>query len=138
MGYRWYDEQRIRPLFAFGAGLAYTQFRYSKLNVAAASDGGLDVRFRVQNVGNRPGDEVPQVYVGPPASPPAGVQFAVKQLAAFTRIRLAAGQWQDVVLHVAPRALSYWSTAAQRWVPAGGRAIYVGASADDIRLQAAQ
>jgi beta-glucosidase len=135
-GYRWYDQQNIQPQFEFGYGLSYTQFRYSKLSISQASDGGLDVGFRVQNVGNLAGDEVPQVYLGAPSSPPPGVQFAVNQLVMFTRITLAPGQWQDVSLHVAPLQLSYWSTDQQAWVQAAGsRTLSIGASSRDIRLQ---
>ncbi len=135
-GYRWYDQQGIQPLFEFGFGLSYTQFKYSKLTISQASDGGLDIGFRVTNVGDLAGDEVPQVYLGAPSSPPAGVQFAVNQLVMFTRITLAPDQWQDVTLHVAPRQLQYWSTAQQAWVRAVGmRTISVGASSRDIRLQ---
>ena len=100
-----------------------------------ARDGGLDVGFRVRNVGSRRGDEVPQVYVGPGDAVPAGVQQAVRSLAQFTRIGLAPGQAQDVRLHVEPRQLAYWSTARQSWVVATGvRQVFVGASSRDIRL----
>ena len=98
-------------------------------------DGGLDVGFRVRNVGSRRGGEVPQVYVGPGDAVPAGVQQAVRSLAQFTRIELAPGQAEDVRLHVEPRQLAYWSTARQRWVVATGvRQVFVGASSRDIRL----
>lgn len=136
MGYRWYDRQNLQPLFEFGYGLSFTQFKYSNLTVSSANDGGVDVSFRVQNVGSREGDEIPQVYVGPPSNPPIGVQFAVKQLAMFTRLTVAPNQSRDVKLHIAPRQLSYWSTAQQNWVLLrGGRVVYVGASSRDIRLQ---
>ena len=98
-------------------------------------DGGLDVGFRVRNVGSRRGDEVPQVYVGPGAAAPAGVQQAVRSLAQFARIELAPGQVKEVSLHVGPRQLAYWSTARQGWVVATGvRQVFVGASSRDIRL----
>jgi beta-glucosidase len=68
MGYRWYDQQKIEPLFAFGHGLSYTKFAYSGLEIRPDRD-GLDVSFIVQNTGQVKGSEVPQVYVGPPAQP---------------------------------------------------------------------
>ena len=69
MGYRWYDQQNIAPLFPFGHGLSYTKFRYPTSTPAAEHDGGLDVRFKVRNVGRATGDEVPQVYLGPSPCP---------------------------------------------------------------------
>lgn len=135
-GYRWYDAQDIEPLFAFGHGLSYTKFNYTKLSVAPAGDGGFDVSFRVHNVGNFDGDEVAQVYLGPSSDVPAGVQMAEKALVAFTRLSLANGEWQDVSLHIAPRQLSYWSVDLDEWVVAGGsREVFVGSSSRDIRLQ---
>jgi beta-glucosidase len=133
IGYRWYDAQDIEPVFPFGHGLTYTEFRYSKLRVRRGDD-GLDVRFRLRNVGSRAGEEVPQVYVGPPPSPP--VPLAEKSLAAFDRIELAPGKARRVKLHVGERELSYWSTSAHDWVVATGRRpVYVGSSSRDIRLQ---
>jgi hypothetical protein len=63
MSYRWYDQQKITPLFAFGHGLSYTEFAYSDLEIRRVRD-GLEVRFIVQNTGQVKGSEVPQVYVG--------------------------------------------------------------------------
>jgi beta-glucosidase len=126
----------VQPLFEFGHGLSYTQFKFSKLSVQAASDGGIDVSFRVQNVGNMAGDEVPQVYIGPSPDAPSGVQQAVKKLVQFDRVSLAPGHWQDLSLHVSPHELSYWSTAANNWAAGTGlREVMVGASSRDIRLQ---
>jgi beta-glucosidase len=136
-GYRWYDQHGVQPLFPFGFGLSYTSFDYSGLRVEPARDGGLEVSFRVRNVGSRQGAEVPQVYIGPGAGVPTGVQQAVRSLVQFTRVELAPGQVGEVRLHVAPRQLSYWSTAQQGWVVATGlRQVFVGASSRDLRLSA--
>jgi beta-glucosidase len=134
MGYRWYDQQKITPLFPFGHGLSYTEFAYSGLKIRPDS-GGLEVSFRVENTGSVRGSEAPQVYVGPPSNPPPGVQFALQKLAGFKRVQLNAGEGESVSVHVSRRELSYWSTAAQNWVLAGGkRDISIGASSRDIRL----
>lgn len=133
VGYRWFDARDIPPAFPFGHGLSYTEFDYSKLHVKDRKD-GLEVRFRVRNVGSRAGAEVPQVYVGPPPSPP--VPMAEKTLAGFDRIELAPGHATWVRLTLGERELSYWSTAAHDWVVATGpRPVYVGSSSRNIRLQ---
>ena len=135
VGYRWFDKQKIAPLFPFGFGLSYTKFDYSGLKVTAASDGGLDVSFQIANSGGVAGDEVPQVYVGAPANRPAGVDFPVHALASFGRIHLEAGQSQGVMLHVAPRRLECWSTSKGKWIrPAGERELLVGGSSRDLPL----
>jgi beta-glucosidase len=106
------------------------------LSAGRQPDGTLRVSFKVTNTGGMEADEVPQVYLGPPANAPSGVQFAVKALAAFDRITLPAGGSQVVNLSVQPRELSYWSTPNQRWqVATGQRSVFVGSSSRDVRLQ---
>jgi len=137
MGYRWFDQQNIKPLFPFGHGLSYTTFQYSGLKVGRTGDGGLDVSFTVRNTGKVTADEVPQVYIGAPKTPPSGAQFAIRQLVQFDRVNVPAGQSRSVSLHVEPRRLQYWSTAGGKWETAlGTRTVYVGASSRDIKLQA--
>lgn len=136
IGYRWFDQQHIEPLFPFGYGLSYTSFDYHALEVRDAADGGLDVSFELRNTGPVAGDEVPQVYLGAPETAPSQAQFAPRALAQFTRVRLDAGAAARVRLHVAARALQFWSSSEQAWrVAAGRRTLYVGASSRDLRLQ---
>ena len=136
VGYRWFDHQKIEPLFPFGFGLSYTTFAYAGAKATGASDGGFDISFSIRNTGSAAGDEVSQVYVDEPAHARAGVQFADRILAGFDRVHLAAGEAKQVVIHVAPRQLQYWSTAQHDWVtPPGARTFTVGGSSRDHRLE---
>jgi beta-glucosidase len=126
-GYRWYDQQHQTPLYPFGYGLSYTSFGYEDLSWHHAQAGGVTVTFRVINTGTTTGDEVPQVYLGAPATARAGAQFADKALAAYTRITLHPGQSKLVRLTIPLRQLQYWNTSSSNWITATGqRAIYVG------------
>jgi beta-glucosidase len=137
VGYRWFDKQKIAPLFPFGFGLSYTKFDYSGLKVAPASDGGLEVSFQITNSGGAAGDDVPQVYVGVPAKRPKEADFPVHALAAFERVHLDAGQSQTVTLHVGPRRLECWSKSEGKWIkPTGEREVLVGGSSRDLPLTA--
>ncbi len=83
VGYRWFDQRRITPLFPFGHGLSYTKFRYSRLRVTPQGTGAT-VTFTLRNVGRRAGAEVAQVYAGAPeraGEPP-------KQLKGYQRVFL--------------------------------------------------
>jgi hypothetical protein len=85
------------------------------------------------NTGAVAGTEVPQIYVGSPASPP--VPMAVRALAGFERVSLAPGRHEQVTIQVPPRAFQYWSVVAHDWATAwGDRTIAVGSSSRDIRL----
>lgn len=138
VGYRWFDQQKITPLFPFGYGLSYTSFRYSGVKATHAPDGGVDIRFNVKNAGNFVGDAVPQVYLGAPADPPPSVPFAERALAGFDRIHLRPGESKAVALHIPLRSFQYWSSDDGRWETArGARTLYVGSSSRDLPLNAA-
>jgi beta-glucosidase len=135
VGYKWFDKQKIQPLFPFGHGLSYSKFEYSDLAVRPEADGSLEVRFKVKNAGNAASDEVPQVYLGAPTEAPTGAQFAIHSLAAFDRVHLSANETKSVTLRVPTRRLQFWSTSENKWVTAKGtRNVYVGASSRDLRL----
>jgi beta-glucosidase len=136
VGYRWFDKEKIEPLYPFGFGLSYTSFVYSGLRITKSSDGGLDVSVNIKNVGKMASDEVPQVYLGSPLEIPSGVQFPVRALAAFDRVHIAAGESKTITLHVPGRQLQYWSTADGKWVRvAGKRTVSVGSSSRDLSLK---
>jgi beta-glucosidase len=136
VGYRWFDKEKIDPLYPFGYGLSYTNFAYSGLKINRVPDGGLDVTVTIKNTGPMASDEVPQVYLGAPREIPSGVQFPVRALAAFDRVHIPAGEAKTVILHVPPRQLQYWSTADGKWVRAAGkRTVSVGSSSRDLRLE---
>jgi beta-glucosidase len=135
VGYRWFDKQNIEPLFAFGHGLSYTTFDYSGLKVDKASGGGLDVSVNIKNTGAMESDEVPQVYLGAPGQIPGGVQFPVRALVGFDRVRIAPGESKTVTIHVPERQLQYWSTKDGKWITATGkRTLSVGGSSRNLRL----
>jgi beta-glucosidase len=126
VGYRWYDEQKLSPQYPFGYGLSYTTFSYSGLRWSPLPGGGLAVTFLVTNTGPVAGDEVPQVYLGAPVSPPPGVAFAARALAAFTRISLRPGESRMVTLRVPARQLQYWDPARGWQTADGPRPLDVG------------
>ena len=137
VGYRWFDAQKIAPLFPFGFGLSYTQFEMSGLHVERSAEGGATVSVKVRNSGKIAGDAVPQVYLQAPQNVPAGAQFAPKTLVAFDRVTLGPGESKQLTLAIAPRAFQYWSVHDNGWqTPGGARTLLVGSSAADLPLTA--
>ena len=136
VGYRWFRRQGTRPLFAFGHGLTYSRFRYSGLRLRAGPDGSVVAGFTVANIGKVAAADVPQVYLGPPATAVPGVRFAATALAGFARVALAPGQTRAVQIVLPRRQFEYWSGAGGWQLAPGPRSLWVGASATDTRLSA--
>jgi len=131
VGYRWYDQNNITPLFPFGFGLSYTTFGYDHLNTKPNGNTPR-VQFTVTNTGTRTGTEVAQVYVG---RLPTSAPTPVKQLAGVARVTLRPGQSKRVTVDLDPRSLAYWDTTSRRWITPGGNvSVLVGSSSRDIRL----
>lgn len=133
VGHRWYDAQRVAPLFPFGHGLSYTTWHYEELTVRPEG-GGLRVEFTVRNTGRRKGTEVAQVYVGPSAE--IDLDQPVRALAGYRRLTLAPGEAQRVVLDVDARTLSSWDPEQHAWVLGSGRReVFAGRSSRELRLR---
>jgi beta-glucosidase len=136
VGYRGFEQNKTQPLFPFGFGLSYTEFAYS--NLAITPVGGADgpayeVTFDVKNMGQRAGDDVPQLYVAPGK---AGVPRPPKELKGFSRVALKPGETKRVTIGLDARSFSYWDTASHRWkVDAGDYEIAIGPSSATMALR---
>jgi beta-glucosidase len=130
VGYKWFDEKKLQPLFPFGFGLSYSKFGYSDLHVNSYGD-HVTVSFKVTNLGSRAGMDTPQVYVGMPAD--SGE--APRRLVGFEKVSLQPGQNQTVTVTVDPRLLATFDAQAHQWqVAAGSYPIQIGHSSRDFEL----
>jgi beta-glucosidase len=136
VGYRWFDTKQIEPLFPFGHGLSYTQFKYSGLKLTQSGDNekpAVTVEFALANSGRRNGAEVAQVYVQE-VNP--GVMRPVKELKGFAKVFLKAGEEQQVSIRLDRAAFAHYDPDRKGWVAdKGNYKIIVGSSSRDIRLQ---
>ncbi len=121
------------PIYAFGHGLSYTTFTYSRLAVASqAPNGPVTVRLDVTNSGRRAGDEVVQLYVRHVDAP---VKAPRKQLVALERTSLRPGETKTISFSVAPHVLALWDETAKAWMlRPGAFELMAGGASDDIRL----
>jgi beta-glucosidase-like glycosyl hydrolase len=124
--------------YPFGHGLGYTTFEFSGIAVDTpevdAATGEIHVRFSVRNAGSRPGVAVPQLYVRDLL---ASMVRPVKELKAFGRVELSAGEAARVSFHVPTDMLCFTGKDGRRIVEPGDFELQVGASSADIRLRAA-
>ncbi|MBQ9801910.1 MAG: glycoside hydrolase family 3 C-terminal domain-containing protein [Clostridia bacterium] len=128
VGYRGHEKDGIAPLFAFGHGLSYTTFSYSGL-AATVEEDAVRVTFTVTNTGKCDGMETAQVYFGLADNDGTRPQ---KELKAFEKVALAAGESRTVTLSVALDDLCIWDDG---WtLLLGDYTVSVAAAADDVRL----
>jgi len=123
---RTYRYFRGEPLFPFGYGLSYTSFAYSDLRLNATTitpDETLTVSADVQNVGDRAGDEVVQLYTTDVA---ASAPVPIRQLQGFKRIHLASSEKRTATLTLTPRQLSLIDDKGRRVVEPGEFQVAVG------------
>jgi beta-glucosidase len=130
-----YHDLPITPLYAFGHGLSYSEFRYGDLAQSATAVGPgerIDISITVTNTGGVPGDEVVQLYVRDPV---ASVARPVLELRGFKRVELGAGQRKRVTFSVTPEQFAFWSPRAQWLIEAGRIDFWIGASSADLRAK---
>jgi beta-glucosidase len=136
-GYRHVDRAGTQPLFPFGFGLSYASFALSDLAVQPARLGPgetLAIRVTVKNPSSRAGSTVVQVYV---RDREAQLERPEKELKAFAKVHLDAGQAQTVQLTLDMRALAYFDDAQGAWVAEPGEfELLVGQSSADLPLRA--
>jgi beta-glucosidase len=134
VGYRFYDKKRLAPLFPFGHGLSYTNFKYSNLRLSAESilpNELLKIRVDVTNTGKITGKEVVQVYVRDVKSTFARPE---KELKAFAKVELKPKQMRTVTFTLDREAFWYFDAMKNTWHTEPGEfEILVGASSRDIR-----
>ena len=130
-----YVETDAKPLYPFGYGLSYSEFKYSDLKVATSGKGRntkIEISLKVSNTSKVDGDEVIQLYIRDMVST---VLSPVKQLRAFERVSIKAGETKTVQFELLPKELSLFDTEMKQKVEAGEFKLMIGASSEDIRLE---
>lgn len=137
IGYRWFEQQNIQPMFPFGHGLSYTNFEYTDIKLShdrVASGDEITVTAMVTNTGEREGREAAQLYLQDVES---SVPRPLKELKGFAKVMLAPGESKEVSMMLKKRDLSFWDESSNDWLAEPGQFnVHLGASHADIRLQA--
>ena len=120
------------PLFPFGFGLSYTQFKFGSVQLSAPRirpNGSVTVSVEVENVGSRAGDEVVQLYVRDLAG---SVTRPVKELKGFQRINLRPGEKRRVEFLLTPDHLGFYNREMKFAVEPGEFRIMLGPNSQDL------
>ena len=121
------------PIFPFGLGLSYTNFKFENVRVEPAKigpGGTAEVIVDVTNTGTREGDEVPQMYIHQRVS---SVTQPVMQLRGFQRITLKPGEKKTVEFPITPDTLAILDINMNRTVEPGMFDVMVGPSSAETQ-----
>ncbi len=122
------------PLYPFGYGLSYTDFKYSNLRVNPGQidqGGNAKVSVEVTNSGKQPGVETVQLYVHERYTP---VAIPVRQLKGFERVALNPGETKTVTMKLTPDDLMLLDRDMHWTVVSGTFDLMIGKSSGDIVL----
>jgi beta-glucosidase len=137
VGYRYFDENDIEPLFPFGFGLSYTTFKYSNLKKSkseVSGDENFSVSVDITNAGTRTGAEIVQLYI---QDVECSVKRPPKELKGFKKVFLKPGEVTTAKMELDKSALSFWDEKSNGWKAEKGKFnILVGSSSRDVKLQA--
>jgi beta-glucosidase len=130
VGYRWFDEKEIAPLFPFGFGLGYTSFEFVDAHLISQTRDTLTVNVEVENTGERSGAEVVQVYSHHPQS---SIERPPKELAGFEKVVLAPGERKTVPVLIKAHDLMFYDVDKHDWrLEPGEFELQVGNSSRNI------
>ena len=114
------------PLYPFGHGLGYSEFKYRRPRVRNTGS-GKELVLRLKNKGRMDGDEIVQVYL----SRPDDTEGPVKALKAFKRVPVKAGKTVKVVIPLDKETFEWWNPESGRMeYRAGEYILHVGGSSD--------
>ena len=125
-----YADVENSPLYPFGYGLSYTNFKYSELTLSSneiTRDDIITVSVKITNTGKVKGKEVVQMYIrdhyGSLARP-------VKELKGFELVELNAGETKEVSFEIDNSSLLYY-TANDLWESEIGKfSVFIGGDSD--------
>ncbi|MDD6551116.1 MAG: glycoside hydrolase family 3 N-terminal domain-containing protein [Lachnospiraceae bacterium] len=131
VGYRYYETEGVKPLFPFGYGKSYTDFKVTPKD-ASLDDGILTVNAKVKNTGSLAGREVVEVYA---SLPDERLDQPLRVLAGFIKTPVIdAGREKSVSVKVDLRDIACFDEAASAYIiPAGDTLISVGERSDEVK-----
>jgi beta-glucosidase len=133
IGYKWYDKKNIEPLFHFGHGLSYSDFKYSSLQVDKRGKNNFTCSFNITNIGDIAGFEISQCYI---SFNNCDDKEPIKKLQGFDKTFIKSGETEKVEIYLDAKSFSTWDTVTHQWqIKKGMFDILIGSSSNKILLK---
>jgi beta-glucosidase len=116
------------PLYVFGHGLSYTTFEYSEIQLSdtlLSAKNSLTASVKLTNSGKRAGKEVVQLYI---RDLTGSISRPVKELKAFRKMALQAGESQTVTFTLTPDMLQFYDSSLKLTAEPGEFQVFIGES----------
>lgn len=126
-----YNDCPIEPLYTFGYGKTYTEFRYSDISLSETKikeNGKIDVTLTVENVGKYDAYEVVQLYIRDLV---ASRVRPVKELKGFCKVFVPAGKKEKVKIALEAKELAFCNSEMKKVVEKGKFKLWVAENALD-------
>jgi len=137
VGYKQYDKEDINPLFPFGYGLSYTEFKFEEVKTTkkkiTAIHEIIEIEVKITNVGKRAGSEVIQVYSEDVKS---SVDRPMRELVGFEKVFLEPNETKSVQIEIKGKDLAFYDVLNSEWkLEKGDFILHIGNSSRDIHLE---
>lgn len=119
------------PLYPFGHGLSYTNFKYGTMKLdkkVVNADEQVNVTVDVTNTGDREGVETVQLYVRDVVG---SITRPVKQLKSFKQVALKPGETKTISFSIAEPDLRFYNSDLKLVSEPGDFKVFVGTSSSD-------
>jgi len=122
-----YSDEQNSPLFPFGHGLSYSEFKYDNLTITSSSNSGAAVSVNVTNLSEIDGKEVVQIYIHDIV---ASVARPIKELKGFELVELKASETKTVTFQLSTEELGFYNNIGDWVVESGDFKVFVGGSSE--------
>jgi beta-glucosidase len=127
-----YLDEKNTPLFPFGYGLSYTNFKYSNLRTSkskfTASD-SIAVSIDIENTGNYDGKEIIQLYIRDWVG---SITRPVLELKDFRKVYIKKGDKKSVAFTISASDLKFYNSNLEFVAEPGEFSIFVGSNSADV------
>ena len=123
------------PLFPFGYGLSYTEFKYSSLEISPEEiepSENVKISFYLENTGEFKGSEIVQLYVRKKYS---SIVLPSISLKGFEKVKIKPGEKVKVEFILPAEILAFHSEDMKLTIEEGDYEVMIGSSSNDIKLK---